>query len=96
MIRKDCLYIVYHEYEINGHDEARMIGIFPSVKKANEVIKEHKKLPGFKAYPDDFIIDKCEMEEEEWESGFIISRGIGIPYWMIEEGLVTNSGEPTL
>lgn len=95
MIRKDRLYIVCHMYEINEHEEARMIGIFSSVNKANEVIKKHKKLPGFKEYPDGFIVDTCKMEEEDWESGFIISRGIGIPYWMIEEGLVTNSGEPT-
>lgn len=68
----DVVYILEHVYEINDQDEVKHIGVFSSEEKAQKVIKELEKLPGFKKYPlDCFIISKTKIDEYEWKEGFI-------------------------
>jgi hypothetical protein len=71
------VYVLQHsyEYEYEGDlfDEIKMIGVFSSKEKAQEVIDKYKLLPGFKDYSIDcFHIDKFEINKiSEWEEGFI-------------------------
>ncbi len=71
------LYVLQHsyEYEYEGElfDETKMIGVFSSREKAQEVIEKFMLLPGFKDHPIDcFYIDKFELDKiSGWDEGFI-------------------------
>lgn len=65
------IFILQHSYELeNGCDETKLLGVFSSFEKAVQVIQEYKNLPGFKNRPDDFYIDKYEIDKKYWIEGF--------------------------
>lgn len=43
------------------------IGIYTTEKRAKDVIEIYKKLPGFRDYPDDFIIEKIELDFDDYD-----------------------------
>ncbi len=66
------VYVLEHSYELeNGYDETKFLGVFSSYEKAETAISEYKKLPGFCQYPNDFCIDKYEIDKKCWIEGFI-------------------------
>ncbi len=76
----DNLFSVYHDYDIENyedHEEGRFIGIFDSKEKAEKIIEEYKKLPGFIDFPDGFCIDKVQVNKKtEFKDGFITIKEI--------------------
>ncbi len=82
----DNLFNVYHSYDIKDHEEARFIGVFNSKKKAEEIVKKYKLLPGFKDFPDEFTIDKIKINEKTNCSitGFVTKDGFDLPCWYVE------------
>ena len=79
------VYYLEHIHKIsNDNESAKLLGIFSTEENAKKAINKYKKLPGFKDFPDDFIIDKYQINETEWNSGFITSDGVDIPYWITE------------
>ena len=70
------VYIVWHEYEylLDGVqlDNESLIGIYSSPQKAEEVVQKCKGREPYKEYPDNFCIDKYEVDKCHWTDGFII------------------------
>lgn len=65
------IYNISHAYTINTFlDDERIIGVFSDLRKVEKVIEQLKQQPGFKDYPDDFIIDTVELNDLLWTSGF--------------------------
>lgn len=65
------VYVLQHSYELeNGYDEIKFLGVFSSFQKAESAIVEYKKLPGFQEHPNDFCIDKYEIDKKHWTEGF--------------------------
>jgi len=65
------VYILEHSYEINNLDETKFIGIYSSLDEAQKAIERLKKQPGFKDRPNDFHIDKNEINKDNWKEGFV-------------------------
>jgi len=65
------VYLVNHNYELQGCDEIKFIGIFSSEKKAKKAVKKLKKQKGFKKYKKGFTIGKCPLNQIYWDGGFI-------------------------
>ncbi|WML52220.1 hypothetical protein RCG17_22965 [Neobacillus sp. PS3-12] len=71
------VYVLEHsyEYEYEGEmfDEIKMIGVFSTKEKAEEVIEKYMTLPGFEDHPKEcFHIGKYEIDKiSGWEEGFI-------------------------
>jgi hypothetical protein len=65
------VYLLFHEYQLGYEDESKLIGVYSRVIKANNVIDIYKLKPGFCMYPNNFIIDEYELDENNWESGFV-------------------------
>ena len=64
------VFIVEHSYELDGCDEAKLIGAFSTLKKAEDIVEQYKKLPGFSLYQDGFFINEYKLDETEWSEGF--------------------------
>jgi hypothetical protein len=61
--------MLYHKRLIekkNDEDifDKKIIGYFSCKEKAEKIKLEYKNLPGFRDYPNDFIIDEYEMDKD--------------------------------
>lgn len=66
------IYLLWHVHETSfGDDEEKFIGAYSTEEKAKEAITQLKTQPGFKDYPDDFLIDPCTIDKTQWPEGFI-------------------------
>ncbi len=73
---KEFVYLLRHTYEYGEemeHEETKIIGIYSSREKAEEVIKRFVLLPGFKNYPEEyFVIEEYLLDKDMWwTEGFI-------------------------
>jgi len=68
------VYIVEHSYDNGDCEEAKLIGVFSTEDKAKEIVDIYKKLPGFRDFPDNFFINKYQLNVPEWKEGFCHSK----------------------
>lgn len=68
----DHVYVVTHTWDdANGCEEAKLIGVFRTEEKANEAVERSRSLPGFCERPEDFFVDRYELDRIHWETGFV-------------------------
>jgi hypothetical protein len=70
----EFVYLVQHSYEVgeNGEfDEVKLIGVYSTQEKAEEVVERYKEIPGFKNYLNGFHIGEHEINKDNWNEGFI-------------------------
>lgn len=66
-----CIFIISHIYTVDvTTDDERIIGVFSNLARCERVIEQLKEQPGFKDYPENFIIDEVELNQLLWTSGF--------------------------
>ncbi|MFD8805432.1 hypothetical protein [Streptomyces sp. NPDC059597] len=56
--------------ELDG-DDLKLLGIYSSVERVEERLRQARLLPGFRDEPDCFSYDPYELDEDEWTSGFV-------------------------
>lgn len=68
-------YVLQHSYEVGedgSFDEVKLIGVYSSKEKAEQVIRRYIILPGFKEHPMEcFHISEYEIDKDQWTEGFI-------------------------
>ena len=80
----ESVYLLQHSYELEDCEETKIIGLFSSEQSAKDAIQKYKTKPGFSDYPNNFYIDKYEIDKCFWEEGFITMKTIYMP--LINEG----------
>ena len=77
---KYIFYLEHNHEEIaeNGEvsDNAKLLGLYSTKEKAELAIDNFITLPGYKDYPNDFHIDRYELNENCYVEGFKLSEGI--------------------
>ncbi len=62
------VFLLWHE---NPDDEdGKLLGVYSSHERASARIAEAVELPGFRRFPAGFIVESCEVDKDEWVSGF--------------------------
>lgn len=62
---------VHHIRECDdGSDDAKQVGIFDSMSGAQQAVELLRMEPGFRQFPDDFLIDEIELNHLAWREGF--------------------------
>ncbi len=65
------VYLLHHVKEFDdGSEDIKLLGVFSSKRKAQDALKDHKKLPGFKDSIEGFTIDVYIVDKSEWNEGF--------------------------
>jgi hypothetical protein len=66
------VYVLWHVYELNPleEEESKLIGIYSSQEKAQHAIARLRSQPGFRDYPNGFIIDQATLDTDDWKEGF--------------------------
>ena len=61
-------FLVQHERSDTG--DLKVVGIYSSPSKAGAAIQRLRTQPGFLDYPNGFIVDAYELDEDHWTEGF--------------------------
>jgi hypothetical protein len=61
------LFLLTHSYP---GDRLRIVGVFSDAVLAVRAMKELKEKPGFRDYPDNFLLDALEVDEVVFANGF--------------------------
>ena len=64
------VFILQHSYELDGHDETKLIGAYSTKEQAELAITRLKDKNGFKYRPDAFEISEYELDQDNWTEGF--------------------------
>jgi hypothetical protein len=65
------VFVLQHVREdSDGSEDIKFIGVFSTQDLAQESIDRHIKLPGFCDHPTGFEISECELDKDEWNTGF--------------------------
>lgn len=64
-------------YDLDGNlldgferDDCMLIGVYSSYDSAKAAMGRAATLPGFRDYPDHFLIDRYPLDKDHWTSGF--------------------------
>lgn len=66
----DVVYILWHSYEDDDHEDSKLVGVYTSQELAESAKQNVIKQPGFSTYPNGFVIDKNELNQDNWTEGF--------------------------
>ena len=85
----NSVYTLQHSYERGECDETKFIGVYSSEQEAKDAIDRLKEQPGFCDMPDDFHIDRYEINKDHWAEGFVRAVWIKVKAkdnsWMVVE-----------
>ena len=68
------VYLLWHVrpafHEHGDEEDAKLLGVFSSEQTAKDWQDDARVLPGFRDFPDDFVIDPYELDQRKWSGGF--------------------------
>jgi hypothetical protein len=69
------VFLLWHIHaKPDGEEDAKLIGVYSSQKKAEEARERVVSQPGFRDFPDGFQIDAYELDQDHWAEGFVTVR----------------------
>lgn len=68
------VYVLQHSYELDGCEEAKVIGVYTSAASAEGAQQRLGSQPGFRDHPDTFVVEAYDLDVDNWKEGFITER----------------------
>ena len=66
------VFLAWHEYDNEGCDETKLLGVFSTYQRAEAAITARRDKPGFIDHPDGFEIAEVAVDQDqEWMEGFL-------------------------
>ncbi|PIF44477.1 hypothetical protein CLU96_1452 [Chryseobacterium sp. 52] len=67
---KQFIYTLEHIYTDEDHTAIKLLGFFDDLTKLGKIRDKALEFPGFRDYPDGFLIIKKELNKVQWKNGF--------------------------
>lgn len=64
------VYLLWHQHGEDDEEDAKLLGVYSTEAAATARQAEAVLLPGFRRFPDGFLIDGYELDRDEWTEGF--------------------------
>jgi len=66
------VFVLWHDQDRDNplSETEKLIGIFSSEATTAAAINDLRQLPGFRRFPDAFIVDPWQLDDPGWEAGF--------------------------
>jgi homoserine kinase type II len=65
------VFVVQHVHSTDdGFEDVKLVGVYSSLKKAEEAVARISHEPGFSDAPDGFHIDEYPIDRDQWVAGF--------------------------
>jgi hypothetical protein len=74
----NSVFILHHSYDLEGHEQTKLIGIYSSKEQATLAVDRLKDKNGFKYLPDAFEITEYELNKDHWTDGFATMTAIRV------------------
>jgi hypothetical protein len=68
-----CVYLMWHWRKPQDNGDAKLIGVYRTEDDARGAINRLRDQPGCRHFPDDFLIEKYELNKDHWTEGFVTS-----------------------
>jgi len=66
------VFLLWHSTSQDDPDEnAKLLGVYSTRELADARVRTARALPGFRRYPDGFVIDSYEVDAHHWTDGFV-------------------------
>ena len=66
------VYLLWHTHEMpDGEEDDKLIGVFSSEEKADQVRLRALIQPGFHDAPEGFVISRYMVDEDHWTEGYV-------------------------
>ncbi len=69
------VYLLWHtnpgDEEAGIDEDSKLLGVYSTEEKATDRIERSRALPGFVDQPEGFLIDRYEIDRDEWPEGFV-------------------------
>lgn len=70
----DSVYLLTHEYELDGCDRLKILGIYSEQSLAQAAQNYFSTQPGFCDHPSGFALEEVRVNQNLWSEGFITYR----------------------
>jgi hypothetical protein len=70
-VGEPAVWLLWHSYEVEGCEDAKLIGVYSTNELAERARDRAAELPGFKDWPTDFVIDCYILDSHHWQEGFV-------------------------
>jgi hypothetical protein len=68
----DSVFLLWHVHELpDQEDDEKLIGVYRTEADAEAAVLRLKDRPGFCEAPEGFLIDKYELNRDNWTEGYI-------------------------
>jgi hypothetical protein len=68
----DAAYLLYHIRKDDEYtDDAKLIGVYRSEAAARAAIVRVETQPGFRDYPEGFVVERYPLDVDHWTEGFV-------------------------
>jgi hypothetical protein len=67
------VFLLWHSRPLDDDDvetDDKLLGVYSSQERALARIETAKHKPGFRDYPDGFMVDECVIDRDSWAEGF--------------------------
>lgn len=68
------VFLLWHSHgpdPCDNDQNAKLLGVYSTRSRAEDRITRSASIPGFREYPDGFIIDEYEVDVDTWVEGFV-------------------------
>jgi hypothetical protein len=73
-LKGDTIYILSHEYELDGYDILKILGVYSGRVLAEQAQARFETEPGFCEHKDGFVIHETQVDKDLWSGGFLTYR----------------------
>jgi hypothetical protein len=73
-LKGDPIYILSHEYELDGYDTLKILGVYSKQILAEQAQARFETEPGFCDHKDGFVIEEAQIDKDLRSGGFITYR----------------------
>lgn len=68
----NSVFLLWHSRDLGDRDsDDKLVGVYRSQAAAEAAIARKLLFPGFKDYPDDFVISEYTLDKDAWDEGFV-------------------------
>jgi hypothetical protein len=65
------VYLLWHSHEMeSGAVDSKLIGVYSTEERAEQAKQRSLLLPGFRDLPGAFIVDRYEVDQDNWTTGY--------------------------
>lgn len=68
---ENSVFLVWHSHDLDEELDYKLLGVFSTRDRADARVARALLEDGFRDHPDNFVVDKYELDKDTWIEGFV-------------------------